>query len=98
MATYKDHVLNECWRIAALASALAQAAERRFTVDTDHPDFEDCEGAECAEALRVLRYRLEDLTASAVHADSALYDAFHAYHRRVVRMQLQTNQHVKAIN
>jgi hypothetical protein len=85
MATYKDQVLGECWRIANLARALAEAAEREFMAPIDDPDFESDESAaDYAGGMRVLRRRLERIVMLTEGADPMLDEAIYTYRVRVL--------------
>jgi len=86
MPTYKAQVLQECWRIAAITKAIAEAAERQFMAPIDDPDFEtDDAAADYAGGMRVLRRQLERAILSIEGADPDLDDAIHEYRRVVLR-------------
>ena len=88
MPTYREQVLHECWRIANLARALAEAAEREFMTPIDDPDFEIDESAEdYAGGMRVLRRRLERVILQAEGADPMLDEAIHEYRVNVIRSE-----------
>ena len=99
MPTYKDQVLEECWRIAAIARAFAEAAERQFMAPIDDPDFEvDQSAPDYAGGMRVLRRRLERELWETEGADPMLDDAIREYIVRVVRAELKTEKPSSPIN
>ena len=87
MPTYKAQVLQECWRIAVITKAIAEAAERQFMAPIDDPDFEvDQSAPDYAGGMRVLRRQLERAILSIEGADPDLDDAIHQYRRIVLRV------------
>ena len=98
MPTYKAQVLQECWRIAAITRAIAEAAERQFMAPIDDPDFEmDNTAADYAGGMRVVRRRLERLFLLVEGADADLDVAIHEY-RTVVLRAVMPKEHPLSIN
>ncbi|HZT29239.1 MAG TPA: hypothetical protein VFA33_05115 [Bryobacteraceae bacterium] len=98
MPSYKDQVLNECWRIATIARAMAEAAERQFMAPIDDPEFETGDGADYAGGMRVLRIQIERVAARTEGVDPMLDESLHEYQMRVLRTGLQKDRPALFIN
>jgi hypothetical protein len=83
--THRDRVIDECQRIATLARALADAADRHFTAPIDDAEFETTEGSDYSNGFRSLRIQIERVAQRTQGIDPALDEAFHAYHMDVLR-------------
>ena len=71
--TATAQVLDECWRIATLARALADAAERQFMAPTEDPAFEQS-GWDYANGMRALRFQIERVAQQTQGIDALLAD------------------------
>ena len=75
--TAKEAVIEECRRISALATALAEASDRCFSAPADEPDFETTDGPDYAWGLRRLRIHLERCALLTEGIDADLDVALH---------------------
>ena len=83
--TATAQVIDECWRIATLARALADAADRQFMAPTEDLDFDQAGGWDYANGMRALRIQIERVAQQTQGIDAALDRAFFEYHMEVLR-------------